>query len=88
MELYLGNQAPIQESMGETRKLQALVEELQKQNEDLSTKLGRTEAKIAQNSSKDKPSSSAATPKTSSLDLHWNEEGERDEMSEDEHLIV
>ena len=64
------------------------MEELHKQNEDLSTKFSIMEAKCAQTSNKDKPSSSTTTPRTSSLDLHWNEEGKMDEMSEDEYPIV
>lgn len=66
--------------MGETQKLQAIINKLQKTNEDLKAKVSKAESRSTQTSV-----GQASTRPMMSVNIHWNEEDESNDMSNDEH---
>ena len=92
MDMYLQDaQAPVVVPSLGSNNLEQLKEEiksLKEKNKDMSEKLMQLGAKSAQTTTKGEASASSAKSKITSIDLHWDEEGNWAEMPKDEDPFV
>lgn len=75
-------------SVGDTQKLQAQLDALQSANKELQVKLSATKSRRKKKIDTVGPSTSQRSTKTTSVDLHWDEEGLPMAMSKDKDPIV